>query len=241
MRDPEKALARKRRYRERQKVAKHGPQVAGVDLRGKHHNHAKGPDAPRWSNEKMIASNGYVKLRVGKTHPLADPNGYAYEHEIVWASAGLPSPGPGDVHHHKNEVKTDNRIENIEIKPRPTHGVEHNPTALLDHEVVAIRDAYQGGDHTGTLAKRYGVPVQYVWKIVRGKTRRLAGGPAPRECERLQGFPDDYTAIPWRGKPPENCPDGPRYKALGNSMAVPVMRWIGRRIQVADRFVRGLR
>lgn len=177
MRDPEKALARKRRYRERQKVAKHGPQVAGVDLRGKHHNHAKGPDAPRWSNEKMIASNGYVKLRVGKTHPLADPNGYAYEHEIVWASAGLPSPGPGDVHHHKNEVKTDNRIENIEIKPRPTHGVEHNPTALLDHEVVAIRDAYQGGDHTGTLAKRYGVPVQYVWKIVRGKTRRLAGGP----------------------------------------------------------------
>jgi len=49
----------------------------------------------------------------------------------------------------------------------------------------------------------------------------------PRECERLQGFPDDYTIIPWRGKP---CPDGPRYKALGNSMAVPVMRWIGRRI-----------
>ena len=49
----------------------------------------------------------------------------------------------------------------------------------------------------------------------------------PRECERLQGFPDDYTIVPWRGKP---CPDGPRYKALGNSMAVPVMRWIGRRI-----------
>lgn len=49
----------------------------------------------------------------------------------------------------------------------------------------------------------------------------------PRECERLQGFPDDWTIIPWRGKP---CPDGPRYKALGNSMAVPVMRWIGRRI-----------
>ena len=49
----------------------------------------------------------------------------------------------------------------------------------------------------------------------------------PRECERLQGFPDDYTIVPWRGEP---CPDGPRYKALGNSMAVPVMRWIGRRI-----------
>lgn len=54
----------------------------------------------------------------------------------------------------------------------------------------------------------------------------------PRECERLQGFPDDYTAIPYRGKP---AADGPRYRALGNSMAVPVMRWIGERIQrVAD-------
>ncbi len=49
----------------------------------------------------------------------------------------------------------------------------------------------------------------------------------PRECERLQGFPDDYTAIEYRGKP---AADGPRYKALGNSMAVPVVRWIGERI-----------
>jgi DNA (cytosine-5)-methyltransferase 1 len=52
----------------------------------------------------------------------------------------------------------------------------------------------------------------------------------PRECERLQGFPDDYTSIAWKNKPPELCPDAPRYKALGNSMAVPVMRWIGERI-----------
>lgn len=56
----------------------------------------------------------------------------------------------------------------------------------------------------------------------RGLTvRRLT----PRECERLQGFPDDYTDIPYRNK--EHAPDGARYKALGNSMAVPVMRWIG--------------
>jgi DNA (cytosine-5)-methyltransferase 1 len=52
----------------------------------------------------------------------------------------------------------------------------------------------------------------------------------PRECERLQGFPDDYTLIPWRGKAAEECPDGPRYKAIGNSKAVPVVRWIGQRI-----------
>ena len=52
----------------------------------------------------------------------------------------------------------------------------------------------------------------------------------PRECERLQGFQDDWTLIPWRGKPADQCPDGPRYKALGNSMAVNCMEWIGERI-----------
>ena len=56
----------------------------------------------------------------------------------------------------------------------------------------------------------------------------------PRECERLQGFPDDFTQIEWRGKPADQCPDGPRYKALGNSMAVPVMRWILERIEAFE-------
>ena len=54
----------------------------------------------------------------------------------------------------------------------------------------------------------------------------------PVECERLQGFPDNYTNIPWRNKP--ESPDGPRYKALGNSMAVPVMKWIGERINQVE-------
>jgi DNA (cytosine-5)-methyltransferase 1 len=60
--------------------------------------------------------------------------------------------------------------------------------------------------------------------VTASAVRRLT----PVECERLQGFPDDYTLIPWRRGA---SPDGPRYKALGNSMAVPVMRWIGERIQ----------
>jgi len=63
-----------------------------------------------------------------------------------------------------------------------------------------------------------------------GGVRRLT----PRECERLQAFPDDYTLIQYRGKP---AADGPRYKALGNSMACNVMRWIGQRIQEVDKCV----
>ncbi|HGB2659592.1 TPA: Dam family site-specific DNA-(adenine-N6)-methyltransferase [Salmonella enterica subsp. enterica serovar Welikade] len=55
----------------------------------------------------------------------------------------------------------------------------------------------------------------------------------PVECERLQGFPDNHTLIPRNGKDAADCPDGPRYKAIGNSMAVPVMRWIGERIAAA--------
>ncbi len=55
----------------------------------------------------------------------------------------------------------------------------------------------------------------------------------PVECERLQGFPDNYTNIPWRNKP--EAPDGPRYKALGNSWAVPVVRYIGERIKESIR------
>ncbi|EEK8465876.1 Dam family site-specific DNA-(adenine-N6)-methyltransferase [Salmonella enterica] len=61
------------------------------------------------------------------------------------------------------------------------------------------------------------------------QVRRLT----PVECERLQGFPDNHTLISWRGKDAADCPDGPRYKAIGNSMAVPVMRWIGERIAAA--------
>jgi DNA (cytosine-5)-methyltransferase 1 len=62
------------------------------------------------------------------------------------------------------------------------------------------------------------------------RVRRLT----PRECERLQGFIDDYTAITYRGRP---AADGPRYGVIGNSMPVPVMRWLGRRIAMVDRIV----
>ena len=72
---------------------------------------------------------------------------------------------------------------------------------------------------TLTAADRHAV--QYADAV-----RRLT----PVECERLQGMPDNHTRIPWRGKNAADCPDGPRYKAIGNSMAVPVMRWIGERI-----------
>ena len=67
--------------------------------------------------------------------------------------------------------------------------------------------------------------------IAGSAVRRLT----PEECEALQGFPRLYTAISWRGKPADQCPDGPRYEALGNSWAVPCARWIGERIDMVER------
>ena len=66
--------------------------------------------------------------------------------------------------------------------------------------------------------------------VVGARPRRLT----PEECERLQGMPEGHTRIPWRGKPASDCPDGHRYRAIGNSMAVPVMRWLGERIALVD-------
>lgn len=92
-------------------------------------------------------------------------------------------------------------------------------------------------EHANTLTADWHAPA--VLPIIGAKpsgvnpmlVRRLT----PLECERLQGFPDGHTLIAWKGKPAEECPDGPRYKAIGNSMAVPVMRWIGRRIAAVDK------
>lgn len=94
----------------------------------------------------------------------------------------------------------------------------------------ALRDI--GREVSPTLrAGSGGGAVNQVVGPVENLVRRLT----PVECERLQGFPDGYTAIPWRGKPVTECPDGHRYKALGNSMAVPIMRWIGERITAHTR------
>lgn len=78
------------------------------------------------------------------------------------------------------------------------------------------------------------VPTPAKWQgglatVQASRVRRLT----PVECERLQGMPDNYTRIPYRGKPADECPDSPRYRAIGNSWAVPVVRWIGKRIDDA--------
>lgn len=87
-------------------------------MRGKHGNHAKASRQHRWKPGSRVGSTGYVKVRVGKGHPLADPNGWAYEHVVVWCAAGNTRPMRGEILHHINEDKTDNRLENLALMTR---------------------------------------------------------------------------------------------------------------------------
>ena len=120
-----KARARSRRYRERKHIERYGPDAP--DQRGKHGVEKRSGSAhPRWNGERMTNVDGYSKVRVGRSHPLADPNGYAYEHLIIWVSAGNPRPGPGELLHHENDHKSDNRIENLALQTRAEHNRHHN-------------------------------------------------------------------------------------------------------------------
>jgi site-specific DNA-cytosine methylase len=112
---------------------------------------------------------------------------------------------------------------------------DSSPCADRGQNVVAQPVAFDSynlcetGDITQTIKSPQGGVTESVGAVMTAmQVRRLT----PVECERLQGFPDGYTNIPWRKKP--ESPDGPRYKALGNSMAVPVMAWIGKRIKQVD-------
>ena len=110
--------------------------------------------------------------------------------------------------------------------------------AVLQPQAIDFRNQNISEDVTMTLQSKSngGYSLNYQPGILQPTMaiRRLT----PTECERLQGFPDGWTKIPYRNKPEEVCPDGPRYKACGNSMAVPVMRWIGERIQMVEQLMK---
>lgn len=110
------------------------------------------------------------------------------------------------------------------------HGQENACIALAGN--IIGRSPENGGNQTGynESGASYTLTKTDIHAVsVHNAVRRLT----PVECERLQGFPDNHTLISWRGKDAADCPDGPRYRAIGNSMAVPVMRWIGERILAA--------
>lgn len=129
-----------------------------------------------------------------------------------------------------NQAVTGDTAQTLCSRGDSPGGNAHLVSVVAFHENQRAEVALN--DTAGSLKRAGGKPGQgYPAAMVAMQVRRLT----PRECERLQGFPDDYTLIPYRGKP---AADGPRYKALGNSMAVPVVRWIGQRIARVDELTK---
>ena len=106
-----------------------------------------------------------------------------------------------------------------------------NPTAIVYQSNQTDARVKDMGDTCQTVIARWGTGGNNQPLVQQSVIRRLT----PVECERLQGFPDNYTQIPWKGKAKEDCPDSHRYKALGNAMAVPVIQFLGKNIVDYER------
>ena len=164
--------------------------------------------------------------------------GYSTDDIPLTAFGGNNTAGPIDVATARNACASASGRMDFESETFVVHGTQ-DPCVQDDlahtlgrnhgqENAIAFQSSQSGiriGQTHATLDANNGSR-RHNGVIEASGVRRLT----PRECERLQGFPDDYTMIPWRGKPAEECPDGPRYKAIGNSKAIPVVRWIGRRL-----------
>ncbi len=216
--------------------------------------------APRRESQPEIARNAGERTKVGShwdnpanPHPTLNQSnniggiGASNQELFSQRGSGLVSDSYSDVSRTLLAKENDSTAEDLETYV--VHGTQDPDTNInLAHtlgrnngqeKAVAYgipgnwigRAPENGGNATEpmhdvspclTVADRHGVAMSM-------SVRRLT----PIECERLQGFPDNHTLINWRGRDADECPDGPRYKAIGNSMAVPVMRWIGERIAAA--------
>jgi len=169
-------------------------------------------------------------------NPETGGNGDGVQHEVSYTLTKNDKPGVC----HPIAVDTYNQTLNTTSQAISSSASDINHTGgvlVPNNEIIGGVDmennSHGENDPTGPLLKGSptggGRPLPAV--AIKGMAvRRLT----PVECERLQGFPDGYTDIKLGGKP---TPDGPRYKALGNSMAVPVMNWIGRRIQIMEELI----
>lgn len=129
-----------------------------------------------------------------------------------------------------------------QLNAKASTGGNNLPLVGVPEDPVAFQAAE--ARRTGTIKEQSVVP-SLTSQTKRGDTEPLVRNTlqvrrlTPKECERLQGFPDEWTKISWKGKPAAQCPDRNRYCALGNSMATPVITWIGERIVWAEKMAAG--
>jgi DNA (cytosine-5)-methyltransferase 1 len=200
---------------------------------------------------RLQGGDGQVSGALGSDEGMKQRTYIAFSSKDHGADAGDISPTLRGMGHNESHPNGGGQVAVVK-------GIDEEQNAVIDG-FGTLKSREKGGGFEGAVAfesrlarNGRGAPAEIVppLKAQSGESGKGDSAPlvaeamqvrrlTPRECERLQGFPDDYTLIPYRGKPAESCPDGPRYKALGNSMAVPVMRWIGQRIQMVEEIIKG--
>ena len=122
------------------------------DGRGRHGHHATGARNGSWADGITKSSHGYLKVNVGVGHMLADPNGFAYLHLLVWIAAGNRAPEAGEVLHHISGSRTDNRIENLKLMSNGDHVSYHNTGKHRDNTHV-VHDSETGRFSSRALSR----------------------------------------------------------------------------------------
>ena len=188
----------------------------------------RGPGGMKLENPRELGTkhpSGYIHIHLS----AGGQKRQVRAHRIVWMAANGAIPD-GMVIDHINNVKSDNRLSNLQLMTPEDNSHkakddglylsgDASPTCKLTADVRTrlIYDRMAYGMTYSELAQKYGVTRSHACQIVKAS---------------------DHTKIPYRGKPADECPDTPRYKAIGNSMCVNVMRWIGERIQKVDDEIR---
>lgn len=197
-----------------------------------------GPAATAIRTANTSANGHGVSPELAHTLDRAQGQCVAFDTTQITSAANYSSPKAGDPCHplaagaHAPAIAFPANLSGTQcasaVDVAPSMGAA-NPTAVAFNF-----------HKSGNAASSLGVSVERVDCLRAFEKSPMAVQPAagmqvrrltPTEAEKLQGFEPGYTAIPWRNKPADQCPDGPRYKALGNSWAVPNVRWIGERIQ----------
>jgi len=170
--------------------------------------------------------HGGHKLKESDVREILDRLSHNETHESIAAKYGVSRNAITDIAKGKNWAWMSSDTEDGTGRGTPLVAVDLRNGVETGDTAMPVQAGGHGPDPGGTphvlVAYRDWFRVMH-----RSAVRRLT----PRECERLQGFPDDWTAVPYRGKV---AADGPRYRAIGNSMAVPVVFWLGRRIQTVE-------
>jgi len=179
----------------------HTAPIALQDVSGRD----KAQNGKGWSDE----GTSYT-LDAAATQGVAQPVSYAIQGNMIGRS---DTAGPQGAGINEEICFTQNATDVHGVAQPMAFTTEQTPKFNVDQALTLTKQSPTGGGQPQAVMANMAV-------------RRLT----VTECERLQGFPDGYTALPWRKKAAEDCPDGPRYKALGNSWAVPVVKWLGSRI-----------